>query len=176
MYVRKVDHGWRAKLTNSQKKAFELVEHVVFGIEMDQPIRMLVRNRKDVGSFVNTAPISDMVQELEDEVEKEVAATKAKESPPDSSVDAEEKPAAAMDVDYGGEVVVAVIQASLAQVAGNPESEQRIHLFQDKCTRTVDTYVNLEVELTDQDSNMDRLKNSAVHKVHHMHIHAHTDT
>ena len=179
MYVRKVDLGWRAKLTNSQRKAFELVEQAVFGMECDGQIRQHVKNHKSVASLVNTSPIADMVQELEEEVEKEVAATKAKQAgPADSSVE-EVEPAAAIDVDQfvdsSGEVIVACIQASLAKVAGT-DNEERMKIYKDQCMRTVETFVKLEIELPDMDANMDRFKNSSVNQVHHMHIHAHTDT
>ena len=64
-------------MSKSMEAALNMIEHAVYGIDLDTAIRVAVKNRKDCNTFLATSPMSEIVTDVEEKLIAESSAKKA---------------------------------------------------------------------------------------------------
>jgi hypothetical protein len=172
-----VSHHWRAHLSKADEQLLSLIEHAVFSTQYDDILRATVKNRKDVASMLETAPLSALVAEID-----EALTAGPGGGAPDDDVDV------SMDQDQDGggaptrgaddslDELPHTIAITLAEATkkGADEEKTLSEACVAQCWRRVDTYVDLIQESSDVVAMTDRLKATEVNKLRL--VHQHVDT
>ena len=157
--VIQVQLTWRACLSKAEEQTLNLIEHAVFSTVYDDPIRVAVKNRRDVGTMLTAAPLNTLVEEIDESLRNSASGGG---DPGAEVVDDDDN-----HEDHGG-------RAPQDDVAALPESVQieitkagdehkpRLDQFVAACWRKVDMYVDLIQESSDIGGMTDKLKATAV--------------
>ena len=162
-----VDSSWRAGMSKSMEAALNMIEHAVYGIDLDTAIRVAVKNRKDCKTFLTTSPMSEIVTDVEEKIIAESSAKKAAQAAQEGEDDSEhssETPQWCDDDDDGcGTHLPEEIHKYIKSAPD--ETREKLEHFRDLAVRRVETYVTLVTEVSDSAALTDRMKESAVNKL-----------
>ncbi len=163
-----MDLQWRVGLPIAVDKVLSLVEHAVFSAEFDVALKTAVRNRVAPQGMMETAPMSTLVNEIDEAL----AASSAKAD------DGGEAPVESLTMSCrvsgtGGEASVdsdadlpkAVATAVAEALKKGALSVEDLDAFVQACWRKVDTHVVLIEEAADRTRNTERLKNTVANKL-----------
>ena len=64
--VIQVQLTWRACLSKAEEQTLSLIGHAVFSTVYDDPIRVAVKNRRDVATMLTTPPLNALVEEIDE--------------------------------------------------------------------------------------------------------------
>ena len=156
---RQVDLQWRAQISKAEELALGLIEQLVFSTDLDTAVRTAVRNRKDVVTMLGTAPISGMIQDIDDALQAEETTKKdefamADEPRPAGSGGAAELDDPAVDATLPVEVSNEIKTAA----ARSPDAKGELEKYINTCWRKIDTHCIFLHETTDAGALTDRLK------------------